>query len=59
MKNDNTSRQLSGVEVEENFHTIRVTKKFFITMATNTARKEHKNQKENYKIVISKLMHVK
>ena len=60
MKNHNTSRKLSNVKVEENFHTVRVTKKFFVTMATNTARKEHKkNQKENYKIVESKLMHTK
>ena len=60
MKNHNTFRKLSSVKVEENFHTVRVTKKFFVTMATNTARKEHKkNQKENYKIVESKLMHTK
>ena len=60
MKNHNTSRLLSSIKVEENFHTLRVTKKFFVTMATSTTRKEHrKNQKENYKIVKSKLMHTK
>ena len=60
MKNHNTSRLFPGVKIEENFHTIRVTKKFFVTMATNTARKEHKkNQKKNYKRVKSKLMHTK
>ena len=38
----------------------KVTKKFFVTMTTNPARKEHKkNQKENYKRVKSKLMYTK
>ena len=39
-------------KVEEIFYIKRVTKKFFVTMTSNIARKEHtKNHKENYKRV--------
>ena len=47
-------------KVEENFHTKRVTKKFFVTMTTNITRKEcTKNHKDNYKRVKGKLTHTK
>ena len=36
--------------------TKRVTKKLFLTMATNITRKEHKNHKENYRRVKQKLI---
>ena len=39
-------------KVEENFYIKRVTKKLFVIMASNIARKGHtKNHKENYKRV--------
>ena len=52
MKKRDTSRYLWCYKGEENFHTKRVTKKFFVTMTTNIAREEHtKHHKENDKRV--------
>ena len=53
LKKHNASGLLFGAKkVEENLHTKRVNKKFFVTVTTDIARTEQtKNHKENYKRV--------